>query len=253
VLLHLGMSCANTCDWRWLCACSKWESSCKNQVARHSLNIVMLQAADDENKVDEIVSYSKTGRQAGGAWLIPRSTLSIPDEAFKAGASVLYGAVVPALLDANKVAVKLFNFVQRQMDTTRALREALLLNQLPHPNVVRCLGIVDDPDTEPSKSIHGSLVMDWVGGGQLFKWLQVHDKDEDGELPQHVRLQVALQVAAGMSHLHACGVVHGDLKPQNVLLHNRPVSLTECPQVSHSQPAPACPQVCSIGGCSLLA
>jgi serine/threonine protein kinase len=29
---------------------------------------------------------------------------------------------------------------------------------------------------------------------------------------------VALQVAAGMRHLHQQGLVHGDLKPQNILL-----------------------------------
>jgi serine/threonine protein kinase len=199
-----------------------------------------VQAADEEATLQEVGNYFKAGRRAGASRpgvLIPRSTLFFADGAFLAGAAGTYGTVVPAQQDLmTQVAVKLYNYGQLgNKDMRLALREALMLKRLSHTNVVRCLGIVDDPDTESSKSIHGSLVMNWVDGGQLYTWLQNRDEDEDGEpLPLAVRLGVVLQVAAGMNHLHVCKVMHGDLKPQNVLLRQRPLALTECPRVSHS-------------------
>jgi hypothetical protein len=201
-----------------------------------------VQAAEDRAKLAEVSKYFTTGRRAGAprpGVLIPRSTLFIADGAFQAGAAGAYGTVVPAVRDlVTQVAVKLYNYGQLgKRDMRMALREALVLNRLWHTNVVRCLGIVDDPHTEPRKSIHGSMVMNWMSGGQLYTWLQDHDEDEDGEpLPLRVKLRVALQVAAGMNHLHICKVMHEDLKPQNILLRQRPLALTDCPQVSHCQP-----------------
>jgi eukaryotic-like serine/threonine-protein kinase len=174
----------------------------------------------------------------GPGLLIPRSTITIAEGAFRAGAAGSYGTVVPAQRDGSKLAVKLYNYEQLgHKDMSKALREAVIVNRLCHTNVVRCHGIVDDPDTASSKSIHGSLVMEWVAGGQLYKWLQGQGEDEEAELPLSVRLGVALQVAAGMRHLHACKVMHGDLKPQNVLLRQRPLAPTDCPEVSHSHTA----------------
>jgi hypothetical protein len=196
--------------------------------------------SDVREQLSDIKRFMKVGRRAGATrpgLLIPRATLHIAEGAAQAGAAGAYGTVVPAQQDlTTKVAVKLYNLGQLgQRDMSLALREALVLNRLSHTNVVRCLGIVDDPYTEPRKSIHGSLVMNWVDGGQLYTWLQDHDEDEEGELPLAVKLGVTLQVAAGMNHLHICKVVHGDLKPQNVMLQQRPLAATECPQV----PAPS--------------
>jgi serine/threonine protein kinase len=112
------------------------------------------------------------------------------------------------------VAVKLYNIRQVGVaDQLDAIQEAALLNRAYHRNVVRCFGVVHDPDSAKGSSIHGSLVMEWVGGGDLYQWLQENLETELG-----VRVQIARQVAAGLRHLHARGLVHGDLKPQNVLL-----------------------------------
>jgi hypothetical protein len=208
---------------------------------------------DVKRELTEIKRFLKSGRRAGSARpdvLIPRSTLSIADGASHEEASGAYGTVISAQWGLlTKVAVKLHNLGQlRQRDTNGALREALVLSRLSHPNVMRCLGIVDDPDTEPSKSIHGSLVMNWMEGGQLYSWLRDRNEEEDGELPLSVRLGVALQVAAGMEYLHTCKVLHGDLKPQNVLLHKRPLARLDCPQVRHRQPA--CLQLCLLVRCA---
>jgi hypothetical protein len=146
--------------------------------------------------------------------LIPRASIVIPEGALARGASGGFGTVVRAMRDGGAVAVKLYNITQvGKVDQRDAVREALLLSQVSHHNVVSCWGMVHDPHSAQGDSLHGSLVMDWVGGGNVYDFLQ----DSPGtEL--RVRVHIALQVAAGMRHLHKHKMVHGDLKPQNVLL-----------------------------------
>jgi hypothetical protein len=173
-------------------------------------------------------------RSGAPAQVIPRSSIHVPEGALSEAPSGARGTVVRAvrresvlhpwvLLRAllppfgqggGDVALKLYNIRQAgPADQLDAIYEAALLNQASHNNVVRCFGVVHDPDSAKGSSIHGSLVMEWVDGGDLCKWLQENLEAELG-----MRVQIAQQVAAGLKHLHESGLVHGDLKPQNVLL-----------------------------------
>src|SRR5437667_33347 len=79
---------------------------------------------------------------------------------------------------------------------TRFLREARIAARLSHPNLVRTYDI-DEHDGLPC------IVMELLPGGTL----------EGGSLTR----EEASQVAAGLAHAHAQGVVHRDLKPANIL------------------------------------
>jgi eukaryotic-like serine/threonine-protein kinase len=165
--------------------------------------------------------YMKSGRGGpahitgqGPSQLIPRSSIAIPEGALAAGSSGAFGTVLRATRDGGAVAVKVYDIRKVGiLDQRAAMQEALMLGKASHHNVVKCWGVVHDPDSTNRDSIHGSLVMEWVGGGNLYEWLQ-----ENVEAGLWTRVQLALQVAAGMRHLHAHGLVHGDLKPQNILL-----------------------------------
>jgi serine/threonine protein kinase len=78
----------------------------------------------------------------------------------------------------------------------RFLREARIASRLQHPNLVRVYDIVD-LDGLPC------IVMELVVGNTL-----------DGS---RVTLDEAAQVAEGLAHAHANGVVHRDLKPGNLI------------------------------------
>jgi serine/threonine protein kinase len=147
--------------------------------------------------------------------IIPRSNIIVTKEALSDACSRACGAVVKAIREGGTaVALKVYNIQSVEAnDQKDALREAALLNRACHNNVVRCFGVVHDPDSARNPSIHGSLVMEWVGGGNLCQWLQDNFEQSVG-----VRVQLAWQVAAGLEHLHKQELVHGDLKPQNILL-----------------------------------
>ena len=191
-------------------------------------------------KLDMMIKFMKCGKggvtQLTGptpAQLIPRSSISVPDGALSGGSSGAFGTVVRAVRDGGAVAVKVYNIRGAgALDQKDAVREALMLNKACHHNVVRCFGIVHDPDSSSRDSLHGSLVMEWVAGGNLYEWLQ-----ENCEVGVGVRVALAAQVAAAMRHLHGLGLVHGDLKPHNILLQfiqgeERPEVLPSC--LAHS-------------------
>jgi serine/threonine protein kinase len=63
------------------------------------------------------------------------------------------------------------------------------------------------------------LVMRWEEGGTLYDLL--HDSRRAWGASTASRLQFCGQLALGLASLHTCGVVHGDIKAENVLLSER--------------------------------
>ena len=92
----------------------------------------------------------------------------------------------------------------------RFQREACIISELDHPNIVRIHGYGEADD--------GSLfiVMEYVTGGDLGRLLRRRRRlnvEEVGELLS--------DICSALDHAHARNVVHRDVKPSNVLL--RPV------------------------------
>lgn len=88
----------------------------------------------------------------------------------------------------------------------RFLREADVLRQLDHPNIVKMLATQETDDGQ-------IIVMEYVPGGSLGDLLK-----RQGALPLAQTLDIALELADALARAHHLGVVHRDIKPANVLL-----------------------------------
>ncbi|MGD0437469.1 MAG: serine/threonine-protein kinase, partial [Bryobacteraceae bacterium] len=87
------------------------------------------------------------------------------------------------------------------------LAEALVMRQLQHPHIVR----VEDADyTEDDQAF---VVMEYVAGQNLRQKL-----DRGGPLAPELALQVTAQACSALSAAHKKGIIHRDIKPQNLLL-----------------------------------
>jgi outer membrane biosynthesis protein TonB len=87
----------------------------------------------------------------------------------------------------------------------RFVREADILGQLDHPNIVRVRNVRTDSDPP-------FLEMEFVAGESL------DDRIRRGPSPYEVVLPLLRQCAAALEYLHARGICHRDLKPANVLV-----------------------------------
>lgn len=111
-------------------------------------------------------------------------------------------------LDGHHVALKMVSSLHSQPDGTTALsREFHNTQRLSHPNVVN----VYDIDHEGAASFY---TMELIEGEQLHQLLQ----HVAAALPRKQALSIIRDIGAAISHAHSRGVVHADLKPQNVMI-----------------------------------
>jgi serine/threonine protein kinase len=89
----------------------------------------------------------------------------------------------------------------------RFLREARLAARLSHPNVLSVYDAGEQADGRPY------IVMEYVDGETLADVLS-----ERGPLPADEAAILVAQACRGLAHAHAAGLVHRDMKPQNLLL-----------------------------------
>ena len=80
--------------------------------------------------------------------------------------------------------------------------------QLRHKNVVRLLEVIYVDST----TVY--LIMELASGGELFSKVA-----DEGRLPADLARKYFAQILAGAAHCHSHGVVHRDLKLENVSVY----------------------------------
>ena len=112
-------------------------------------------------------------------------------------------------------------------------REARLLAQLGHPNVIGLYDFV-------RRDERMWLVLEHVEGWTLAEVLE-----KTGKLPQAAALFVAKALASALEHAHEHGVIHRDVRPQHVLLSRTgDVKLTDF-SVAADERLPTAPEILS--------
>lgn len=105
------------------------------------------------------------------------------------------------------VAIKHFA-LNTDADTLRRFeRESQIMVQMAHPNIVRVREVRLDTDLP-------YLVMDYVEGGSLRQLIT-----QEGCLSVEMTIRVGLQILNAFRLIHAQGIIHRDVKPENILYH----------------------------------
>ena len=105
------------------------------------------------------------------------------------------------------VAVKVF----KPSAAPQAMKAALQpLLQLKHPNIVQSLELGESPNGL-------FLVTEFVQGGSLSTLLSRYSQ-ENKQLEYPLALSLMRQAAEALTHAHGMGIIHGDIKPDNLLL-----------------------------------
>jgi serine/threonine protein kinase len=88
--------------------------------------------------------------------------------------------------------------------------EAIALDRVRHPNIVSRLGHGTAKDL--NGTVFHYLILEYLSGGDLSKVIK---KQRLSLLQAFAYLE---QICAAVAHAHKCGIIHRDIKPQNILL-----------------------------------
>ena len=104
---------------------------------------------------------------------------------------------------------------------TELIKEVENLRKLHHPNIIQFYGLSRLCDDDGFTSY--GMITEYCQGGDL------HNAIVSGDLAafDHA-LRIARQLVNTMAWLHARGVVHRDIKPQNVLLNSDKTQIKIC-------------------------
>jgi [calcium/calmodulin-dependent protein kinase] kinase len=99
-------------------------------------------------------------------------------------------------------------------------REIAVMKKLLHPNVLRLFEVLDDPKVNKMY-----LILEYMKKGDMINILKTRNGDKASDddfnfqpLSDLELWNIFRQVAAGIRYLHYQNVVHGDIKPQNLLI-----------------------------------
>lgn len=136
---------------------------------------------------------------------------------YKIGAGS-YGKVVlyQSSIDGKLCAIKAFHkshllklrVAPSETAMTDVLREVQIMKMLDHPNIVNLIEVIDDPNTD-----HFYMVLEYVDG----KWVW-EGSGPPGGIGEDTARKYLRDIVSGLVYLHAHNIVHGDIKPDNLLV-----------------------------------
>ncbi|HET89167.1 MAG TPA: Stk1 family PASTA domain-containing Ser/Thr kinase [Chloroflexi bacterium] len=122
------------------------------------------------------------------------------------GMAVVYRGLDTLL--QRQVAIKILRqeFASDPAFLTRFQREARAAANLEHPHIVTVHDVGQDEERH-------YIVMEYIDGQDLKTLIR-----QQGRLTVNQALDIAIQISAGVGHAHKAGIIHCDIKPQNVLV-----------------------------------
>ena len=123
------------------------------------------------------------------------------------GMAIVYRAI--DLRTGHNVAVKVLRpeFNEDSEFIGRFQREAEAASKMTHHNIVNLLDVGMDGENR-------YLVMEYVQGKTLKQVIQ-----ERGKLAPALACQITIRILSALEHAHRNGIIHRDIKPQNILVH----------------------------------
>ncbi len=149
-----------------------------------------------------------------GAWsdgAVIRGKYRIVTKVGQGGMGSVFKALHLAFDELRALKVMSPELMSDELFVKRFKHEAVITRKLQHPNAVRVDDIDEADDGRPY------IVMEYIEGQSLKKLIQ-----EQGPLPVPRVCSIIKQAAAALDAAHGLGMVHRDIKPDNIVLVETP-------------------------------
>ncbi|KAL6909486.1 hypothetical protein ACP4OV_001767 [Aristida adscensionis] len=147
--------------------------------------------SEDENGSKMINQYIHMGKIGSGSY----------------GKVVLYRSTKDGKLYAVKVLNKPYmmkvRVVRSETAMTDVLREVSIMKMLDHPNIVNLVEVIDDPNIDKFY-----MVLEYVEGKMIC----------DNGFDEATARNYFRDIISGLMYLHSHNIIHGDIKPDNLLV-----------------------------------
>lgn len=169
---------------------------CRQFPVKETDKIVRTEDENGNKMVNEYVREYKIGSGSYGKVVLYRSSVDGKHYAIKAfhKSHLLKQRVAPF-----------------ETAMTDVLREVLIMKMLDHPNIVNLIEVINDPETD-----RFYMVLEYVEG----KW-DCEGTGPPGGLGENTARKYLRDIVSGLMYLHAHNIIHGDIKPDNLMVTSK--------------------------------
>ena len=125
----------------------------------------------------------------------------------KGGQATVYQATDRMLNVERAIKVLSPQLMHDKLSRDRFRAEAQSMAKIDHKGIVKIYDIVDTEE-------HFFIVMELLNGGTLWQWIGQH-----GAMPEKMACMAIANVVEALTSVHRQGIIHRDIKPQNMLLN----------------------------------
>ncbi|KAG1342672.1 serine/threonine-protein kinase GRIK2 [Cocos nucifera] len=165
---------------------------CRESPVKETTHITRGEAACGRKMINEYVRECTIGRGSYGKVVLYRSSIDGKQYAVK------------AFYKSRLSRVRVTPFETALSD---ARREVSIMKTLEHPNIINLIEVIDDPDSDQFY-----IVLEYVEGESICD-----ASGTCGGLGENTSRRYLRDIVSGLMYLHAHGIVHGDIKPENLL------------------------------------
>ncbi|XP_068665073.1 serine/threonine-protein kinase GRIK2-like [Aristolochia californica] len=166
---------------------------CREIPVKETQHATRSEDEDGNKMVNEYVRVCKIGSGSYGKVVLYRSTADGKQYAVKA---------------FHKSYLLKLRVAPSETAMTDVLREVSIMKMLDHPNIVNLIEVINDPNTD-----NFYMVLEYVEG----KWV-CEGSGPPGGLGENTARRYLRDIVEGLMYLHSHNIVHGDIKPDNLLV-----------------------------------